>query len=258
VRISMGEILRRRGYQVEEASSGQEALSFLSSAEYDLMLLDMLMPGMSGVEVMRRARQLQSDLLIIVLTAHASVESAIAAVKADVTDYMLKPCSTDDLIVTISRTLQDRAKQLRRQRLMDMVGEAMDALRTPEKIAEPPAMLPPAPVLSTKAQDLVNSGALTLDRKKRLVTVQGNPPRTVELTEGEMSILVALMEHPNEVFSCNQLADTALGYEGMDKWTVESVVRSSVFRLRQKIEHAPDAPQLICTVRGRGYFFSPA
>jgi DNA-binding response OmpR family regulator len=73
-----------------------------------------------------------------------------------------------------------------------------------------------------------------------------------------MSILVAMIEHPNQVLSCNQLADAALGYQGLDKWTVESLIRSCVFRLRQKIEATPGAPRLIRTVRGRGYYISLA
>ena len=71
-------------------------MAALARQPYDLMVLDMVMPGMHGVEVMRRARELRPDLSIIVLTAHATVESAIASVKSDVTDYMLKPCSFDD------------------------------------------------------------------------------------------------------------------------------------------------------------------
>ena len=258
VRVTFGELLRRRGYHVEEASSGQQALAVLQSVPCDLMVLDMLMPGMSGVEVMKRARQMRPDLLIIVLTAHATVDSAIAAVKSDITDYMLKPCSVDDLAITISRALQERANQLRRQRLLNRVGEAMGALLQAEATADA-TTTPPAPLpLPSPSAPTLRVGSLTLDRDKRLVTVEDEPIRTVELTEGEAAILIALMEHPNQVFSCSQLADAALGYEGMDKWTVESVVRSSVFRLRQKIETAPDSPRLICTVRGRGYYLSPA
>src|SRR5512135_1963638 len=92
------------------------------------MVLDMVMPGMHGVEVMRRARELQPDLAIIVLTAHATVESAIASVKSDVTDYMLKPCNFDDLVVSVERSLATRAKQQRRQRMLELVGEAMNML----------------------------------------------------------------------------------------------------------------------------------
>lgn len=199
---------------------------------------------------------MRRDLLIIVLTAQATIESAIAAVKTDVVDYMLKPCRTEDLILTITRALEERAEQTRHQRLLDMVGEAMEALQRAGNGTEA-RPLPPDLVPSARAPELLRVGVLALDREKRLATLATDPPRTVELTEGEASILTALMQKPNEVVTYNQLAKTALGYEGMDKWTVESVIRSSVFRLRQKIEPGPDSAHLICTVRGRGYYFAP-
>jgi DNA-binding response OmpR family regulator len=266
VRFSIGELLRQRGYQVGEASSGNEALALLEDMPYDLMVLDLRMPGMSGVEVMRQVRQLRPDLLVIVLTAHASVESAIAAVKCNVADYMLKPCDINDLAVTIDRALQERAKRLHREHLLNMVGEVMDALRQTESLQEPqpmpvgtmPVLAPLAAVSPMPVPDVLHIGPLIVDRQKRQARLEGDSDRMVDLTENEMSILVAMMEHPNQVFSCNQLADAALGYQGLDKWTVESLIRSCIFRLRQKIEAAPDAPHLIRTVRGRGYYISLA
>ena len=133
----------------------------------------------------------------------------------------------------------------------------MNALREPE-VATKPLPIEPTMPTSNAPGDMLSIGTLALDRQKRQVTLHTNPPRVVELTEGELSILVVLMERPNQVLSYNDLAKTALGYEGMDKWTVESVIRSTVFRLRHKIETGPDAPCFIRTVRGRGYFFSPA
>jgi len=259
VRVTLSMFLQRRGYHVGEASSGLEALAQLHGTAYDLMVLDMMMPGMTGMEVMRCAREICPDLAIIVLTAHATVESAIAAVKANVTDYMLKPCNLEDLAVTVARTLQERLRQTQRQRLLSMVGEVMDSLRQTD-VPLPPA-LQPVPAVAPPAAPIVNVlrvGPLTLDRDKRLATLGHNPSQAVELTEGETAILEALMQHPNQVFSCNQLADVTAGCDGLDKWTVENIVRSSVFRLRQKIESAPDKPSLIRTVRGRGYFFAAA
>jgi len=264
IRTSMSELLRLRGYHVDEASNGSEALAALARQPYDLMVLDMLMPGMHGVEVMRRARELRSDLAIIVLTAHATVESAIASVKSDVTDYMLKPCSLNDLTVSIERALAARAKQQRRLRMLELVGEAMNMLvdddaspvspAAPLPVANANPIDPPAAVASNNG-DTLRVGTLTLDRQKRLAILDMNPAQPVELTEGEVSVLETLMQHPNKVLSVKELANSALGYQGLDKWTLESVVRSCVFRLRQKIEPAPDSPQLICTVRGRGYFY---
>lgn len=261
IRASMSELLRLRGYHVDEAGSGPEGLAALARQPYDLMVLDMLMPGMHGVEVMRQARGLRPDLAIIVLTAHATVESAIASVKSDVTDYMLKPCNFDDLAVTIERSLAARAKQQRRQRMLELVGEAMNMLADDQVSAPPVAAPPSAPIdlpaktALTADEDTLRVGTLTLDRQKRLAILDVNPTQPVELTESEVSVLETLMQHPNKVLSVKELANSALGYQGLDKWTLESVVRSCVFRLRQKIEPAPDSPQLICTVRGRGYFY---
>jgi len=259
IRESMGEVLRQHGYRVDAAASGPEALQRLSAAAYDLMLLDMLMPGMHGVEVMRRARALQRDLLIIVLTAHATVDSAIAAVKADVVDYMLKPCSAGDLKAAVARALQERARQLRRQRMLDLVGEAMNLLSDADGPDEPAGPIGPGNPIEAQAAPLpagtLHVGPVILDQQKRYVTLMHDPHNPIELTENEVAVLETLMKQPDQVLSLDQLAGTALGYRGMDKWTVESVVRSCIFRLRQKIERQPDGPQLICTVRGRGYYF---
>lgn len=250
------DFLNHKGFATDEASSAHEALAKLENRTYDLVILDVALPGVNGVEIMSRLRTLRPEVLIVVLTAHATIESAMAAVRLNIVDYILKPCKPEDLYLTISRALAERTEQLRRQRLVALVGEAMNALRQPETAAEPlPA---PVSVLPTVSVDILRVGTLALDRQTRQVILHTNPPRTVELTEGELSILVVLMEKPNQVLSYNDLAKTALGYEGMDKWTVESVIRSTVFRLRHKLEPGPDTPCLIRTVRGRGYFFSAA
>ena len=150
--------------------------------------------------------------------------------------------------------MQERGEQLRRQRLLNVIGEAVDVLRGEESPeTEEPA--PPSP--PSAPQRFLYADPLTLDRQKRLVVVAGDPPRTDELTEGEAAILVILMGQPNEVFSCSQLASAAMGYD-LDKWEAESLVRPYIFRLRRKIEETPDTPRLIRTVRGRGYFLSLA
>ena len=258
LRSAMGEMIRQEGYSVDEAGTGEDALELLKRTPFDLMPVDMVMPGMGGVEAIRQAHQIQPDLAIIVLTGHPTVESAIASVKADVTDYLLKPYTGDDLVLIITRAMQERKRQQHRQRLLEMVGEAIDHLRQPEEKREQASISPIPAAPPSPSEHSLCVGLLRLDREKRILTVNSHPPRTIELTEGETAILVALMETPNQVFTYSQLAQTALGYKDMDKWTVESIIRSSVFRLRQKIELGTGAPQMIRTVRGRGYFFSPA
>jgi len=253
---SLVDLFQPLGYHIDQAHSAQETLTWLDDAPFDLLVLDTSVPGMSDAELVSRARTSQRDLLIVVLTAQATVESTIAAIKANVVDYLLKPCRSDDLLMTVTRAVDERAQQMRRQQLFERLREAMDTLDQPTLSREPaPVSTPPTPALTTQ---LIQTSMLSFDREKRMVTLQTNPPRSVELTDGEASVLVALMEKPNQVFTYHQLAKTALGYEGMDKWTVESVIRSTVFRLRHKIEGEADAPQLIRTVRGRGYFIALA
>ena len=116
LRTSLRGILSLLGYQVEEAASGHEALRLVESAPYDLMMLDMRMPGMDGIEVMHRVREMGLDMSLIVLTANASLDTAIAAVEADAADYMLKPVKIEALSATVARTLQERADRIRWRR----------------------------------------------------------------------------------------------------------------------------------------------
>jgi DNA-binding response OmpR family regulator len=255
MRAGLRDVLNLMGYRVEEAASGYEALDLLESACYDLMVLDMQMPGIGGVEVMRHARKMQPDLSIIVLTAHASLESAIAAVKSDVADYLHKPFDIESLSATVAHALQERAEQLRRQQLLNLIGGAMDTLDRTERPAVSPSSPPPVPSPPAPPERFLHAGPLTLDRQKRLVVVQSDPVRTVELTEGEAAVLAALMEQPNQVLSWSKLVQAALGY-ALDEQEAQNQVRLYVFRLRHKIETDPGKPRLIRTVRGRGYFLS--
>ena len=145
------------------------------------------------------------------------------------------------------QSIEERAEELRRHRLLNLIGEAMDTLKQPERPSPPP------PVSSDR---FLHVGPLALDRAKRLVVVQGDPSRTVELSEGEVAVLATLMENVNQVFSCSELAHAAMGHD-LDKQEAQSVVRPHIFRLRRRIEASPEQPRLIRTVRGRGYFFSP-
>ncbi|MGD9100841.1 MAG: response regulator transcription factor [Anaerolineae bacterium] len=236
------------GYRADEADSGSQALDMLKSVAYDLAMLDVCLPDIDGVEVMRRARQMQPELRIIVLTASPSLESAIAAVKCQAADYLLRPADADEIEAAITAALQQRAQVLRRRDLLDMMGQTLSALHgieTPQETAPAP---PPEGLLST--------GPVTLDRKKRLASVSGSQTPTVTLTRNETAILAHLMTHPDQVISCRELVQAALGYTVTEQ-EARSIVRPHIFRLRKKLEVHPSKPSLIRTMRGRGYLFSP-
>ena len=246
------------GYYVDAAASGHEATVLLDSAPYDLIVMDTQMPDVNGVALMERIRETYPGVTVIVLTGRPTLDSAIAAVRLDMADYLIKPIRPHDLAAVIARTLQERyqrlsRKEARQREVAVAVSQALDALR---HVGDPVLAPSPQPQ-QARPRNLVRAGSLALDRQKRLAVIPGHPDSPVALTEGEMAVLSAMMESPNEVLSCEQLAKAAVG-GAQDRWEAQSVVRPYIHRLRRKLEAGPAGPPLIQTVRGRGYFLSCA
>jgi DNA-binding response OmpR family regulator len=188
-------------------------------------VLDIRMPGMDGFEVMRSARQLRPDLAVIFLTGHATLESAVAALRSHAADYLFKPVGMRDLATAVAGAVRQRAQGRR-----------------------PPN---PAP------ERFLQVGSVILDRKQCRVIV---PPADagegvgIKLTASEASLLDYLMQRPGVAVSCAVLAQAALGYDVNDK-EAPSIVRPHVCRLRKKIEPDPTRPRFVLTVPGRRYLF---
>ncbi len=115
----LGQLLEAEGYRVEISASGEEALKKFEEQKFDLILLDLLMPGMDGLEVLRRIKRIDPEALVIIITAYASVESALAAIKMGAYDYIQKPFKNDELLMTIKRALDHRRLQEENIRLRD-------------------------------------------------------------------------------------------------------------------------------------------
>ena len=138
VALTVGEVLRQEGYEVETAASGDEAVSFLEAAEFDLVLTDLHMEGGDGLSVLTEVRRRAPLTISIVLTGFASVESAIAALRQGAYDYLIKPCIIDDLKMTVRRGIEHRrlilAEQQARAHLEELNRELEQ--RVEERTAE--------------------------------------------------------------------------------------------------------------------------
>jgi signal transduction histidine kinase len=122
-------VLGGQGYEVETAAGGREALERIRSARFDLALLDIMMPDMSGLDVLVDARRIDPDLVCVILTGYATVELAVEAVRRGAYDFCSKPFSADELIRAVSRGLEHRALTLEARRLQDVEREAQDLER---------------------------------------------------------------------------------------------------------------------------------
>jgi two-component system response regulator PilR (NtrC family) len=115
----LGQLLTSEGYEVEISASGEEALEKFPSQSFDVILLDLLMPGMDGIEVLRRIKKVDPQAAVIIITAYGSVESAIAAMKIGALDYVQKPFKHDDLLLAIEKAVERKRLQDENIRLKD-------------------------------------------------------------------------------------------------------------------------------------------
>ncbi|MBI3363122.1 MAG: response regulator transcription factor [Chloroflexi bacterium] len=244
-RLSLAEILRLEGYSVEMAESGEAAVSLLRSADcpYDLMLLDLKMPGMDGMAVLEAARETAPDTQIIFLTAHGSLESAIAALRHGAHDYLIKPSPTGDIIASVQRGLERRRAESRRRRLLDSLESSLRELRGGEAFSIPPG--------ERGGEARFEIDGIGLDLAAHQLIVEG---KAVELTPTELKLMACLMRQPGAVVKHAQIVREVHGYPA-SSYEAAEIVRPVVSRLRRKLAEVPGAEACVVTVKGTGYRF---
>jgi len=246
-RVSLAEILRLEGYQVATAASGEEAMSLLSKSDpFDLMVLDLKMPGMDGLEVTEAVQRQSPGTVIILLTAFATLETAVQAIRQGAHDYLLKPCPIPEVLESVHRGLAKHQRERHRQHLVGQLRHMLSELVTAEGAEVVEEAVSSQPSRFIQIRDVV------VDSQKHVVMLRG---RQLDLTPTEFKILVCLMEIPDQVWSPQELVRRAQGYE-TDAWGARAIVRVHIRRLRKKMEIDPSSPKYILNVRGVGYMFA--
>ena len=246
IRETLAEVLNTQGRVVVTAASGEEALALLQKETFDLMLLDLVMPGLGGLQVMEKARQIAPSTIIIMLTAHGTLSSAIQAMRHGAHDYLLKPASAPKIMASVEEGLRRRQEALRKQELVQQMEKAIKELSSGELAPPGSEPEPERPIRFLRARDIV------VDLQRQLVLVRDEP---VNLTPTELRLLTTLMQRPDEVYGARALVKEVQGYE-CDELEARAIIRVHIRRLRKKIEESPEDPHYIINVRGVGYMFS--
>ena len=200
-------VLEAEGFQTSSVTDGVEAVPAFRSFDPDLILLDLMLPGMNGIDICREIRK-ESAVPVVMLTAKTDTVDVVLGLESGADDYITKPFKPKELVARIRARLR----------------------RTDETPA-----------------DVFEVGDLTVDVPQHTVT-RGD--EEIQLTPLEFDLLLEMARKPNQVHSREELLESVWGYRNASDTRLVNV---HVQRLRSKIEHDPENPEIILTVRGVGY-----
>jgi two-component system, OmpR family, response regulator MprA len=211
--------LKYEGFQVEAAFDGPEGLAAAQRIDPDLIILDSILPGVDGLEVLRQLRlnPTTRDVPVLMLTAKGKVQDKVTGLETGADDYLAKPFSFEEFVARIRAILR------RQQR-----SRAQDGI-------DP-----------TQSQ-ILQFGDLQLNPATREVARAGRP---IDLTATEYNLLYLFMSHPREVLDRKTILNRVWGYDFLGE---TNIIEVYVRYLREKIEETPSTPRLIQTIRGVGY-----
>lgn len=218
--------LSHEGYEVSKAADGRAGVELALAEDFDLILLDVLLPQLNGLEVLRRIRR-EKPTPVIMLTARDAVMDKVAGLDAGADDYITKPFAIEELLARVRLALRHRP------------------------LAAAPTPAPPAHETPACSTNTLVAGPLALDPDRHAVEVNGEP---VELTNREFEVLRALLENRDIVMTRERLANVACGYDYVGETNIIDVY---IRHLRAKIDDRFGI-KLITTVRGVGYVIRKA
>jgi DNA-binding response OmpR family regulator len=210
--------LRSKNMQVDHAADGKSGLDMALSRGYQLVILDLMLPGMDGMDVCRMLRNKKIYTPVLMLTARTSELDRVLGLEAGADDYLTKPFSVPELVARVNAIIR-RSEQY----------QSVPDSKTPKRMS---------------------FGSLSVDPESRQVLVDGN---NIELTAKEFDLLWHFASHPGRVYTREQLLSKVWGY-GHSGY--EHTVNSHINRLRSKIENDPANPRYVITVWGVGYKFN--
>jgi DNA-binding response OmpR family regulator len=248
LRLSLSLILQKENYRVETAANSKEALDCLQSHEYDLMFLDLNMPGMSGIDLLVQVRRQAPHMPVLILTAHAALESAIQAVRLGARDYLIKPVEPVLILTRVAEILSERQQPARKKEIVSQIQALLSELQTMDGEDTTPtsalAALPPA-----DSARFLQKGHFDLDLHARHATLKG---KYISVTGIYFDYLTTLLRHAPKVVAYKTLVKESQGYD-VTVEEAKDLARWRIHELRNIIEADPQQPQYILTVRGTGY-----
>ncbi len=246
---SLALILQRTGYRVTTAGTAREGLQFLQAGAFDLVFLDIKLPDQSGIQLLPQIRHLYPDMPVVILTAHASLETAIEAVRAGASDYLLKPIDPEAIIARVNKIHEEQQQPKRRREITTQIQTLLEELHTSDSSVSSPYGL----AASSSPNDptrFIKRGDLLLDLHTRHVSLM---EQDVPMAPSTFDYLVTLVRHSPQPVPYDTLVLESQGYQGLSRIEAKEITRWQIHELRKAIEEDVRHPQMIITVRDIGY-----
>lgn len=245
IRFVLRRALEKDKHAIDEATDGRDAVAKIARGAYDLIVLDLQMQPVGGIEVLKAVKAYDPDTFVIILTAHSTVESAVDALRLGAFDYLFKPVMPDALRKRVREALQERQETLHRAQVLKQV----DTLRATLLDLQPET---PARKSAKSDAGVRASADLKIDPRQRLARLRGRP---LDLTTAEFNVLACLVQRAPQPISPRELLNQALEYDAGEAEAAE-IIKFHIHHLRKKIEDDPLHPRFIKTVRYKGYLWS--
>ncbi len=241
-------ILQQAGYSVTAAGNAQEAYRCLKAGAYDLVFLDLQMPDVNGLDLLPDIHRLYPETPVLILTANATLESAIEAVRQGARDYLLKPIDPKHILSRVQQVLAEQQQPKRQREIVSQVQDLLTELHRINSLDVPPHN-PPAAMLPPDPARILQRGPFTLDLHTRYVSLEN---QSITLSPTAFDYLVTLVRHSPDPVPYKTLVMEAQGYK-TTPIEAREIVRWRIHELRKAIEPNSRRPRYIITVRNVGY-----
>jgi DNA-binding response OmpR family regulator len=246
-RMALAQTIESAGYHVSEAPNGETAIAMLSKSPFQVVLSDLRMPDIDGIDVLRAAAALPDAPIVLLLTGYSTVETAVAALRLGAADYLVKPVEPTVLLTTIAQVLKRRGEAVRQASALRTLAQGISDLQRQLRAITDPDLQAPDQTLLDNPDMRPRShtiGALVLGRFPSDARYQGS---SLHLTPIEHALLHCLADAPNRIATYSEIVRSTHGYE-TDAVEAQVMLKSHVRNLRRKTSSG-----LIANVRHIGY-----
>ncbi len=238
----LAEVLEDAGYDVTLATGGTEALDILDQRAFAVVISDIRMPSVNGIDVLQAARQSPAQPEVILLTGYGALDTSLAALREGAFDYLLKPCNPEALLQRVADAVVTYTTQQRQKKAIQHMMEEFRHISN--EGGTPPAAIEELPRLAESQQQSIQIGALRIGEAHHEATFDGTP---LHLTPTEHSLLRCMAEKPGRVFQYRELVYATHGYD-VSNIEAKVLLKTHIRNIRHKI-----GADYLVNVRSTGY-----